>query len=156
MSANNFNWENILVALKIPVSDYDPSAYDFSCWWNETKENIQYTLLDHFKKGIICEEYESYNNRDFQGTVLFEIDFFTPKGDDYKTLQIILRNGYYADANLDYKIVSPDYYEDREYKTTEKQIANTIKKLHKILPTFGTELTQLGSMSNGEGIYKIK
>jgi len=152
MSTNNYYYNNILIVNDdIEGDDFGDMAQDSI---NYTAEQLNIAIPEGF---ILTKQRQETNyNRNFEGKVIFIIDYFTPNGQNaYKQIEVVVRAGYYSGYNYDYN-VSDLIDTETEYKTIEKEIARDIKKIEKVLRANGTELTKLGTFSNGEAVYKVK
>jgi len=177
MSTNNFKFENILAV--IPDFSFDNRCLDEECSHFEEDLDGGEPKCEH------CDNYYEYDTEGYKMYVeelqgqLSEIGFEDSSGTDddssysgdyvssfvfgddynsYKTINVILRSGYYEGINLDYEI--DDYYDGCFTKSKiakmDKQIASKIVKLEKIIRKNCTELLKVGQFSNGEALYKLK
>lgn len=152
MSTCNFAWDNILVAIN--TDDWDDDNFD----------DLVHSLGEELGEklgGIPTNEYEKDGNRSYPGTVVWYDTIDRADGYEYAKIQVVVRSGYYSGVNIDYTIIEgSERYEIEEEgrgtKTLARKVESIEKKLRKILPTWGTELRQLGVMSNGQAVYEKK
>lgn len=116
----------------------------------KTYNNVYYTELDSFDK-----------ERDYCGHELFKFVISDKENNTYKEIKIVVRDGYYTGANLDYEIEDVlDWYINPLSKSEEarldKQVEVLCKKIEKVLKTFGEEYLKVGQFSNGEALYQKK
>jgi hypothetical protein len=168
MSTNNFKFENILVV--IPDFKFDNRCMDEDCEHYESE-------------GVNCEHVDTYYEYDTEGYNMYVKDMqeqltkigFTSrdswnhdnnyngyiiadwviedKEGNLKVLEVVIRNGYYDGANIDYTIIEGEYTGN---KTLDKKFESQVKKLEKLLRKNGTELLKVGQFSNGEAVYQLK
>lgn len=146
MATNNFYFENILVAIE------QDEAEDFV---NIFKSDMQAELKDNIKDGIIVNEYEKNGLRSYGGRVVFEVPVYY-KDYQYKKVQVVVRSGYYAGLNIDYKIEYgyDEYKVEKVPKYIDKQIKVLCNKIAKIVKIYGITLKKVGQFSNGEAVYE--
>lgn len=164
MSTNNFKYENILVV--IPDFKFDNRCLNEECEYFE-------------REGVNCEHVDTYYEFDTEGYNMYVKDLqeqlqkirfnscnrsdryegsiiadwsIEDKNGNLKTVEVVIRNGYYEGANIDYSIEDDGYY--KETKTREDKIASKVRQLEKILRKNGEEYLKVASFSNGEAVYK--
>lgn len=162
MSAPNFYYNNVLYATKLQ----DELDYE------DLKNNIIAEIeADRFLKNrmIDCGDTESLELRSYFSEKIAEIYLGTNKYDTSLHIEVVIRGGYYADANIDYNIIYTDgwgtlsdgenIYCD-EYliemgKKREEELSKTLEKLEKIFSMCSDKLNHEGTFSNGEAVYSI-
>lgn len=147
MSTNNFNWDNVLVAVEVDEN------FEMD-WLIESLQEDLAKIKDSYYR-------DSYENERRGGKIIYSVDiarFYKDYGTAvYKTIDIVVRSGYYDGINIDYVIVdSNDYYDFKGTKGLDKEVAKVAAKVAAVIKKHGTELLQLGSFSNGEAIYQLK
>lgn len=171
MSTNNFSYENVLITL--PSFNYDYKKPCKCC----DNEDCEYSELDSEFDDFAYREYikdiqsqlekigfilcdKSDNDRNYCGNIIAE--WGQEDNCFIKYLQVVIRNGYYEGANIDYTI-DGDFCPDEENKkevrhvqALQKKFDKQVVRLEKILRKNGTELLKVGQFSNGEAVYKLK
>lgn len=168
MSTNNFSFENILVVLPdfsfyhesegCDCEDKDEKGickmqgeyvgfdqYAYDEWIEDMQSQLEKIGFDS------CDRWD--RNRNYEGKIIAEWSVYD-KNENKKSIEVVVRSGYYEGANIDYVIEDDGYYE--ETKANEKKIASKINRLEKILRKNGTEMLKVGQFSNGEAVYKLK
>jgi hypothetical protein len=153
MGTVNFHWEKILVAVESSDED-EVEDYDMLM-------DCIGTHLEDKLGGVATNEWDSDSLRSYPGRIAWTKTIETKDGLQYKVIQVVVRGGYYSGCNIDYKIIDGGdlwLIEDqkRGTKGLDKEVERVEKRLHSILPTFGTELRQVAVFSNGEAIYESK
>lgn len=180
MSTNNFSFENILVV--IPDFKFDNRCLDEECPHFEEEgihcEHVS-DYYDYDTEGFkmyikevqdqlvkigfdSCDRYD--NDRNYGGNIIAELCLRNNSETSTRTIEVVIRSGYYDGANIDYKIIEDDdyLYEDntkgraREMKALQNKVDKIIPKIKKILRKNGTELLKVGQFSNGEAVYELK
>jgi len=172
MSTNNYKWKNVLVV--VPEFKFDNRCMDEECSHYEEELTDGEPLCEHcdnyydydtegFKMYVeevqeelskigfeSCDEMD--NERNYEGNIISQLSYMDSHDNIIATIQVVIRNGYYDGMNIDYTL---EYQMDTT-KSMEQKIATLCNKVAKILKASGTELQQLGTMSNGEGVYQLK
>lgn len=144
MSCPNFHHENILIAIE------DEAAEDFmDCF----KGDMQDELQEAIPLGCITDVYEKDGLRSYPGKVVFEVDV-RYRDYLYKTVQVIVRSGYYGGLNIDYKVVEGGDHIEKEPKYLDKKVDALCNKIKKIIESYGTPLRRVAVFSNGEAVYE--
>lgn len=177
MSTQNFKYENVLIT--IPDFKFDNRCMDEECPHYEEEGNHCEHVSDHYDydteayeiyvqevqeqlKKIGFEDCDSFkNDRNYGGKIISSYCLLDKNDDVYKAVEVVIRNGYYHGANIDYTIEdsTESIYgsnDNTKIKTLDKKFDAKIVKLEKILQKNGTELTRVGVFSNGEAVYKLK
>ena len=184
MSTNNFSFENILVV--IPDFKFDNRCLDEECEFFEVDLEGGEPKCEHcsnyyewdtegFKMYIqeVQEQLQKIgfdscdrndNDRNCGGNIIAELCLRNKSETSSRTIEVVIRSGYYDGANIDYKIIEDDDYYDgdytkgraREMKALQNKVDKIIPKIKKILRKNGTELLKVGQFSNGEAVYKKK
>jgi hypothetical protein len=173
MSTNNFKFDNILIVLpdfnlynecdecynldiecvhNQEVVDFD----DFS--YNEYIADVQSQLG---KIGFdSCDKWD--NDRNYNGKIIAGYGLEDKTG-MIVWLEVVIRNGYYGGANIDYTIDGDFGIENEQnkkdiahYEAMHRKLDRMIAKTEKILRKNGTEMLKVGQFSNGEAVYKLK
>lgn len=154
MSTNNFSYDNILIVLP-----------DF-CIYSEGGEYLDY---DNFSKDCYIKDIQHYiskigfspcdisdNNRYYPGSIIAEYNIEDSQYNKYKTIQVVIRSGYYSGENIDY-IIEEGYTESKKTKTMDSKTDKKALQLEKILKKYGgEEYLKIAQFSNGEAIYQKK
>lgn len=146
MGTCNFAFDNVLVA--IDTDDWDDYMYD------DFIDNVRTNIELKIKDGYGLDEYDNNSLHSYGGRFIFGIDVYGALG-CYKTIKVVVRNGYYSGLNLDYIISDLVDYED-ERKTLEHKVEVMSRKIAKVLRCYGTELRHVATFSNGEALYEKK
>ena len=132
---------------------------DDQCDW--IVDNVQ----EAFSTGEAVDKWDSYN-RSYEGHIVSQIN--KTAGHYNICFDIIIRNGYYSGANLDWNYMitdenTGDQFECGEFEPGDlpkyvlEKADNIINKIEKIFARISTPLICAGIFSNGEAIYqKIK
>jgi len=174
MSTNNFKFENILAVT--PDFKFDNRCGDEECEHFEEELNGGEATCEHvetyyeydtegYKMWVAevqeqlekigfssCDRYD--NERNYTGQIIADFNVFDTHGDIYKTIEVVIRNGYYTGSNMDYNIIDGDY--QKELKKLDKKIESKCNRLEKVIRKNCTELLKVGQFSNGEAVYKLK
>lgn len=154
MGTNNYKWDNILIA--IPYFDFIEHGYN-EFIYDEYVESIQQQL-----EKIDFELCDKLENDRYYSHIIARWGLQDNDG-MIKWLEVVVRAGYYNGANIDY-IIDGDFGIESEqnsryiahYEAMNRKFNKQVSKLEKILRANGKELQQIGTMSNGEGVYKLK
>lgn len=145
MSTPNFAFENILI-----TRDHE----DVESFEMFDQPELQNELAEAFPQGEVSHDfYHDGLSRSYGGKEIFKIYFHTKDEELYKKITVLYRGGYYSGMNIDY-IVSDSEFDP--VASLDKKIASSCKKIEKILRKYGTELTHVGTFSNGEAVYELK
>ena len=168
MSTNNFSWKNVLVV--VPDFKFDNRCLDEECpHFEEEGEHCEHVdnyyeydtegfkeYVEEVQEKLEVLGFESCDRDDYErnynGNIISELSYIDSHDNIIATIEVVIRNGYYDGMNIDYTL---EYFMDTT-KTTEQKIKTLCNKVAKVLKASGTELQQLGTMSNGEGVYKLK
>lgn len=161
MSTNNFYYNNVLFTVDDTDDDYG-EIYEI---------NKSFLLDDLQNDKYLAKRYGYHDETDndelhsYSSTKIAE--YFTDesiKYNNYYTVEVVVRTGYYSGYNYDYNIieysldgyiVSVNEYENCKTTTKQsKQIENITKRITRILNNHSTELTKIGQLDNGEAIYQ--
>ncbi len=154
MSTNNFKFENILIV--IPDFTFDEGQeYDTMSYDNYVGELFTELQKIGFEE---CDKWEKDNSYD--GHIIAKWGLEDTDG-MIKWLEVVIRNGYYADQNIDY-VIDGDFGIENEqnkkqiahYESMNRKFDRQVKKLEKILRANGEELKKVGNFSNGEAVYE--
>lgn len=169
MSTNNFYYNNILFA----GHDYEDDTEGLAV--QDTIGNIACDLKAIFPKGYLDKENSSYFTEDvdslssYGSQVICTIEamqYQHERKEIDKTyyIQVVLRGGYYGDFNVDINYIEEDnfYSEQRlvnepfevQLKKIDNAMAKTQRKIEKVLKDYLTPLNHVGTMSNGEAVYR--
>lgn len=161
MSANNFYFKNFLYAVD-DTDDIDGIEYEY------TKEAILEDLeADEYLasrcKGIQSnedsDELRSYPSSHLQEYLVDE----SKKYENFFTVEVVVRSGYYSGYNFDVNIVEYDTWGNfinvnhKDYEMTKKQkdqLNKILQNISKVLANHTTELKKVGQFSNGEAVYE--
>jgi len=177
MSTNNFKYKNVLVVL--PDFSFDNRCLDEDCehfesegincehvddyydfdtegynmYKKEMQEKLSAIKLPKCIGGGDSDRYDS--DRNYGGTIIYDFSVYNKDGDIYTAVEVVIRNGYYADMNIDYTV-------NREYGDDNSKLDKSIKvlcnKIEKVLKKYGgKEYLKVAQFSNGEAVYqKVK
>lgn len=172
MSTNNFSYENVLIAVpeftfggiceeceeKGIVVDCEHIEPEFDTFaYDEYVKEVQEQLK---KIGFeACDK--SDNDRNYGGTIIAE--WGQEDNCFIKYLQVVIKNGYYSGANIDWTS-DGDFCPENEQnkkevahiKALQNKFDRMVAKTEKILRKNGTELIKVAQFSNGEAIYETK
>lgn len=171
MGANNFAFDNVLAV--VPDFDLENRCMDEGCHNFEGEDETACEhgggyydfdtegfnmFIDEVRANLVKVGFEektgSDNNRNYTGNYIAEKTIYNSKEEIYKTIIVLWRAGYYNGANIDYII--EDEGEANETKFLENKLKVNERKAKKVILKHCTELSQLGTMSNGEAVYKLK
>lgn len=179
MSTNNFKFENILIAIpdfnftnpcekcvaegcedsceeQYESEEFDDYAYDE--YITEMRNHLDDIKVAKNIGQASLDEYDS--DRNYGGKIIYEFDILDKNEFSYKKIYVVIRNGYYKGANIDYAIddnFSMSNASNAEMKKLDKQVEVLCKKIEKVLRKYGgTELLKVAQFSNGEAMYQIK
>jgi len=172
MSTNNFSYENILVktpdflfggiceeceekGIVVDCEHIEPEFDEFC--YDEYVADVQKQLE---KIGFeSCDKAD--NDRSYPGTIIAS---YGQEDDGFiKYLEVVIRNGYYDGANIDYQIDGEFCPQNEQNKkecahidALNRKFDRIVAKTEKILRKNGQELLRVGVFSNGEAVYKLK
>ncbi len=180
MGTNNYSFKNILVVT--PDFKFDNRCLDEECehfeeegihckhvsdyydydteGFNEYVEDIQSQLQ---KIGFEnCDINDG--DRNYGGKIISELCLRNKSETSARTIEVVIRSGYYSGENIDYTIIEDDDYygwdytkgRAREMKALQNKVDKIIPRLEKILRKNGTELLKVVQFSNGEAVYELK
>lgn len=147
MSTNNFAYENCLQVIE--VGD-DPFVVE------ETKFNITTNLQLKWPNGSVVDRHETNGNRSYPGIAIFEYELTTRQNYHAFTIEVVIRSGYYADANVDWKVIDgADAYQlsQKQYDYYMALANNVGKNMERIIKKYTTRLHHVATFSNGEALY---
>lgn len=170
MSTNNYKFENILIV--IPDFKFDNRCLNEECehfeeegihcehvsdYYDFDTEGFNMYIKDiqsQLKKiGFDdCGGYEKDSS--YLGKIIASIELLDKNDDVYKSMNVVVRSGYYSGENIDYTI--EDNSNDKPIAKLDKKFDTIINKVKKILRASGTELLKVAQFSNGEAVYKKK
>lgn len=180
MSTNNFSFENILVVIPdfnfyhesegCDCEDKDEKGVckmqgeyvDFDQYGYEEYKNDMQSYLETMKiaKNIYYNNLDKWDNNN--GRIIGEFIINDKNENHFTKINVVIRNGYYEGANIDYTIDKDrDYYNyplsASEMFKLDKQLQVLLKKIEKVLVKYGgEEYLKVGQFSNGEAVYKKK
>jgi len=161
MSTNNFYFKNFLYTVD-DTDDIDGIEYQY------TKEAILEDLeADEYLasrcKGIQSntdsDELRSYPSSHIQEYLVDE----SKKYNNFFTVEVVVRSGYYSGYNFDVNIVEYDTWgnflnvNNKSFEMTrkqEQQLNKILQHVSKVLARHTTELKKIGQFSNGEAVYE--
>jgi len=167
MSTNNFKWKNVLVV--VPDFKLDNRCMDEECpHFEEEGEHCEHVnnfyeydtegfneYVKEIQEKLEVLGFESCDimdgERNYEGNIISQLSYIDMHDNTIATIQVVIRNGYYDGMNIDYTL---EYFMDTT-KINKQKIKTLCNKVGKILKSSGTQLIQLGTMSNGEGVYKL-
>lgn len=174
MSTNNFKFENILIVLpdfkldnrcldeeceffEVDLEGGEPKCEHVSNYYDFDTEGFNMWVSDMKSQleKIGFEDWDSYDNNRNYNVLTIATWSIEDKNGNKKEIEVVIRNGYYDGANIDYFINNCDY-SYIETQTMKKKIDSKIKQLEKVLRKNGTELLKVGQFNNGEAVYKLK
>jgi len=146
MSTSNFYNKNASKIFVVNINE-DNESYIL----DDIKTNLQ-------QIGNPCSKYD--NERSYPCHIVTEIDGGIGKW--VTTFSIIIRNGYYNDANLDWSCNLYDTSKDEQRDITDddlpryllKYIKAQKNKIEKLFLKNSIPLIKIATLSNGEAIYK--
>jgi hypothetical protein len=119
-------------------------------YYNDVKNNIQEAVLKAFKTAYKTDEWDG--NQNYSGRIIARIRRFF--GENWYEINVIIRAGYYSEANLDYTV---EYSDDESEEKYQKSVAKDLTKLEAIFREEADEYDLMGVFSNGEAVYeKVK
>lgn len=177
MSTNNFKFENILVVLPDftfrtmceDCEDQEDDGNDVVCEHSteEFDESSYREYLEDVKAQLEkigferCDKYNGDNS--YGGTIIASWGLEDPQDGMIKYLEVVIRNGYYSGANIDWTSDGDFGVEDEDnkkqvahYDVMNRKFDRQVARVEKILRKNGTELLKVGQFSNGEAIYQKK
>lgn len=161
MSTNNFYFKNFLYTVD-DTDDIDDIEYEF------TKDNVLDDLeADEYltsrckgvQSGIDSDELRSYPSSHLQEYLVDE----SKKYNNFFTIEVVVRSGYYSGYNFDVNIVEYDIWgnllnvNSKDFEMTtkqEKQLNRILDRISRVLKNHTTELRKVAQFSNGEAVYE--